>query len=393
MQRLATVAVLPLAALTLVSTVAHAQITITREGFPRQAEFIDTTYDLITTQVPMEGPDMVWDYSSASIGTMATEMHFDASGNAYFPGALNYYDSPLGFQSLVIPNDDYEMIDDNGWYRVGQHTTASLNNIMAMTGGARDSLNFPDDAVTVDGPIYDVKFPMTFGEEWTMTQHWSTKFFLTVAAFGVTDVPGARVRTFTDHRSVVGYGKVILPDPNGGAPDTTEVLQLRVDRLLIDSLFLGGAPAPAQLVNAFGLVQGDTTALRYYVWYTNNFGAPLLNINFSDNGSISSAVFRAPTGGIPASIDMLRSLSGRSFPNPVAAGSVVTIPLGTRSTHAGTVMLYDERGNTALRSQYHANAEDAISLRIPDNVVPGAYFFSVHDSDGRLIRHGKLKVE
>ncbi len=257
-------------------------VIITKDNFPRGGSFTDLGYfaDTNNMEAPSEGVNQVWDYSFLTPDSLVTQVHTDASNDPVFPDALNYIDNTINFNEFPVNGIQYEAIDEDGWYQQGRITEEVSYSITAISGGADDILRFPDREVPYGGRLNKLDFPVMYGKDWTQSQIENTEFELSVAAFGLNGVPGVNVRTVTENRSVVGEGKLIMPSEDGSPGLPMDVLLLKAEQTVMDSIFLGGAPAPAALLAAFGLTQGaTTTAAPRYIFYTPDFASNVLNVN------------------------------------------------------------------------------------------------------------------
>ncbi|MFK7906488.1 MAG: hypothetical protein AB8B69_15260, partial [Chitinophagales bacterium] len=261
---------------------SQPSVVINREDFPRGGSFTEIGYFVETDilDAPSEGIDQVWDYSFLTPDSLVTQVYTDASNDPDFSNALNYISGAVSFNAFPIPSNKYEAIDEEGWYDKGRTTKDVSYSITAISGGTDDVLRFPDSVIPYGGRLNRLDFPVAYGKAWTQSQIENTEFELTVAAFGLNGVPGVNVRTVTESRSVVGEGKLIIPSEDGSPGLPIDALLLKIENTLIDSVFLGGAPAPAALLNAFGLTQGAVTvrAVRY-IFYTPGFSSNVLNVN------------------------------------------------------------------------------------------------------------------
>ncbi|MDV7400435.1 hypothetical protein RZS08_53970, partial [Arthrospira platensis SPKY1] len=107
-------------------------------------------------------------------------------------------------------------------------------------------------------------------------------FNLTVSSFGLNNSPGQFVQYLEKKDSVVGSGDLIIPTLNG-ASIPYPILLVKSQTNVIDSVFLGGAPAPAALLMAFGLTQGSSYTDNYYYFYSPNFERPLMQLSMNSN--------------------------------------------------------------------------------------------------------------
>jgi len=371
-----------------------AQITVEREDFTRMQGFIDSTVRAIPVGiiVPDEGPDQLWDYSSLQYSELLETELFSAAGDANYPNALNYMENDLFFQGFTIPAFLYEAVDDQGWHYPGYVYTDVIFPLGAVTGGVNDSIRFVGGPSAFDGRQDILQFPMTYLDEWEQTNSISINFELSVAAFGLNKVPGFRKQINTQQRKVVGYGKVIIPDRDGSPSEPVDVLMIKSVFSSVDSFFLGGAPAPPPLTAAFGLVQGATTVDSFYVFYRKDFGEPILNINLpSSSGGLSA--FYTPGGlDVVSSVRSPVLMDVKHFPNPVAAGGVLTIQTEA-AISAGWISFSDITGRIIHQINFEQTLNNQMKINVPTQIPSGLYFYQIHNKQGILTHTGKVVVE
>ena len=369
---------------------AYTQVTITAETFPRETGFIDTVYrnlDIIIP-APTSGADQVWDYSALAVNDFYTQEHFDAELDVDFPSAQNYFQADLQFQGFPISSVTYEDLDAEGWFNVGRTLTDVIHPITAITGGPSDVLRFVGESNVFDGRINILDFPVTYEKQWSQSRDENINFELTVAAFGLNSTPGQNKRTLTENRAVVGYGTLIIPDASGEPTPAIDVLLMSVEQTRIDSMFLGGAPAPDALLAAFGLVQGGITSELFYVFYTPGFGSPVLNINPENN----TAFFRPQAADVSTGLDDLNQYHVNYFPNPISKGQTLHIQTEFQ-TYAGDVYLYNLNGQLVQKTPYFSVSGHEFQLSIPANTNSGSLIYKLHDQNGQAIGNGKLLIE
>ncbi|MBI1287691.1 MAG: T9SS type A sorting domain-containing protein [Flavobacteriales bacterium] len=373
-----------------------AQVTIGQSNFPRPAGYTDIGFKASVSGVamPTEGTGQTWDYSAlTTIATFETDW-MDASGDPDYPTALNYREQLLTFQVFDYESRVYEAVDANGWYSQGRVLMDTTYSITAFTGGANDALNFPDQVQEFDGRLNTLKFPMSYQSTWTESYTESTQFNLTVAANNLTNAPGLQKRTYTQTRTVVGEGTLMIPDENGNPSGSLDALLLKVDgRTVLDSFFLGGQLAPAPLLTAFGLTQGSVrNDPDFYVFYVTDFPTTVLNINLDAQGAISSVYYRPSAAALANSVgDELSFNALKSYPNPVIGGDVLNIDLSDHND-AVTIELVDLAGRQVFSSSV-SNSSRIARVAIPSNLTAGMYTMVVRNAKAVPLSMNKLMVK
>jgi hypothetical protein len=367
-----------------------AQITITQANFPRSAQFTDsfTIASPSGVVLPAHGAGQTWDYGNLVSSSLSTTDYFDATSDPNFPGALNYRPFNLVFQALPINSNLYEAIDANGFFELGRTIDDATYSIAGTSGGANDSLRFVGGNYIFPGRINALKFPLTYPNQWTESNEQNIDFEITVAGFGLNQAPGQNKAYHTQHREVVGYGTLVIPV--GSTPSLPiPALLIKVVHTRMDSFFLGGNPAPAPLMAAFGLNQGDTEVDSIYVFYTENFGAPVLNIGISGT-SASTVGYRSKAGTVPVSLNADIALHDAIYPNPVKAGSRLNIK-GEAILNANTAKIYDMNGRV-IDVQNLAAGTNAFHVNTPENLQPGIYILSFEESNGTILSRNRISI-
>jgi hypothetical protein len=377
--------ILSLAALPL-----FAQVVIDQSNFTRTAGLIDAGFQANATGVvaPSHGDNQTWDYSGLVNANPFTTVWIDASGDTDFPTALNYRDQQLSFQGFPISAQLYEAVDADGWYDLGRVLEEATYSITAISGGANDVLQFPAQVQVYEGRLNTLDFPVEFEKTWTQSYIEHTQFNLTVAAFGLDNAPGEAQRIHTHTRSVVGQGQLIIPNASGNPSGPLDALLLRIERSAVDSTFLGGSPAPAPLMSAFGLTQGSTVTAEFYAFYIEGFYHTPLNINLDAEGNVSSVFYRPAAAELATSIGNITTDEVGIYPNPVAAGDVLTI---AGNNVAVTAEVVDMTGRMVFSSAIPANAGNA-RINLPAGMVPGLYSLVLRGSDAAPVSVSKIIV-
>lgn len=379
--------------LSLATLPLFAQVVIDQSNFTRTSGFNDDGIQAVSTGVvaPSHGDDQTWDYSGLVNGNPFSTVWMSALGNTDYPTALNYRDQTLTFQVFPIATRLYEAVDANGWYDLGRVLEEATHSVTAISGGADDLLHFPAQVQEFEGRINILDFPVEYEKTWTQSYIEYTQYELTVAAFSLNSTPGAQKRIRTHTRTVVGQGQLIIPSADGSPSGPLDALLLHVESSLVDSFFLGGALAPAQLMTAFGLTQGSSSTVEFYAFYIEGFHNTALNINLDAQGNVSSVFYRPSAAELATSItDMGNADDLRTFPNPIAAGETLTITLGNET--AVTVDMVDMTGRiVASSSVKEVNAGQA-RINLPNSLTPGIYSVIMRGTDAAPLNVSKVVV-
>lgn len=244
-----------------------AQITLERSDYIRAADqsYDEWTVDLSSiTAPPTTGPNQVWDYSNINLVNSTTQTPV-AGNHASFPEAnlvITTNEVELGLLPVTI--NFYEVLNEDEYSTLGRITSPVSANLEPLTGNNMDMIELNGTVNVYEDHLYKYKFPVDYEDYWSSLVNFREDFLLTIQSFGLNQTPGQRVLNLTNINRVLGWGTLSLPNPDGGAPISIEALLFKEESITIDSLYLGGAPAPPALISAFGLQQGDiTTSVEY----------------------------------------------------------------------------------------------------------------------------------
>ncbi|MBI1307706.1 MAG: T9SS type A sorting domain-containing protein [Bacteroidetes bacterium] len=264
-----------------------------------------------------------WDVSTAT-NTSAFLWAREAANSTTFTDASFEKDIFYAFAGgLSYTSTQYVKISGNGLASQGEEIKdEQVIPLTALTGGANDNLTFPVQTIVYTSGIKEQKFPMTYGDVFTSSNSRSTKFNITVAAFGLNNVQGVRKTFYNTTDSVVGWGSVKVKHRNTGLTYNIPVLQVSHRVVVVDSFYLGGAPAPAQMLAAFGLSQNNTVNDRTMKFFRKDEVNPLIAIEYADATSATIDRFDIVQDRLEENsvgIEVLNALAAeiKVYPNPV----------------------------------------------------------------------------
>jgi hypothetical protein len=262
------------------------------------------------------------------------------------------------------------------------------NPIGALTMNQQDTLTFPEQVITYSAPLMDVKFPMSFGDNWSNSFMFNTDFELTYTAASLNQVPGQR-RSYMEQRdSVKGWGKMRVEDVTGTASAYMDVLAVQTTEMVTDSFFLMGGPAPTQLLMGFGLTQGMVTNKYTTRFFRSGEVTPLLSVEHTDNTFTTvdaATVMLNRHTPAPNSINGISAAAVNVYPNPVTDGRINVTNLAAGSwTYTLTSLSGQKVSGAALNA---ANGSAVIAL---DGVSGGVYHLSL-SKDG-MIQSSELVI-
>ncbi|MCT4664638.1 MAG: T9SS type A sorting domain-containing protein [Flavobacteriales bacterium] len=392
-----TLLIIGLFVMSLMGQDTQAQVTITQENYPRPHSWIDSFEVSFSSSItlPEIGANKVWNYANVLRDAKGERAHVDETNNTHFSDAINSYQADkvygLGTITYTLPSRSYEAIDQQGWYLTGRTFEGKTVSLQSITGNSNDKVHYPPNAVNdLNGRIDILKFPLNYQDSWSGSEVYDLHFNVTVSAFNLNNVPAFTRKQKFAEREVVGYGKLTLPKPDHSATEEMDVLLVKINILSTDSHFLNGNPAPAALLNAFGLSQTDTNKQEYYAFYRPGYPAsPLFFI--IENGAVERVIYRYHAAEDFIGLDELDFSNSSVYPNPVSVGEEVSITVENSSGEV-KVDFYDIQGRYLFQSTSPVLNSDEIKIQIPLGIKPGILFYKISDKSQGLRAMGKLEV-
>lgn len=203
------------------------------------------------------------------------------SGSA-FPTATFTQPGAYPFSSLMYYIDAIYDVTPTGIINYGEHIERQALSLAGVSGATTDTLTFLQQDIPYTSNPKDLKYPCTMGTTWTEVIPYVTDFELTILAYGLDHTPGERRSHLTRSYNVIGWGKMRVNTPSGPSA-YMDVLEVEISHRVIDSFYLGGAPAPESLLTAFGTTQGQVSETNYRRFYRAGELRELARVTYSNN--------------------------------------------------------------------------------------------------------------
>lgn len=382
---------------------AYAQITLNRSDFGMTGTQNDTTLlkacNTVGVARPTYGNNQVWDYTNLRdsiptvyqiVSTLANS--FGTSLPAPFASATYAYQGFGGIApSLLFPVFRFEKIDNTGYYSMGYAHNSAKFPIGTVTGGASDTLEFLASLRVFAN--YLEKFPMTANSTWKIADRDTSNFRLTVRAFGLNQTPGNRVSVTNAKDTIVGWGTLRLRNPAGGNPLNFAVLLREKTGGSVDSFFLGGAPAPAALLQAFGLTQGRISTYNTQLDFLGvGYKYSLVSFYISPNNQlfyIQRGVL--PNIGLTVSNADIRAdeITVKTFPNPATEGVFFEFDKSTAADW--NIMIYNTAGQIVTMQPVSTGiGATTVKILLSENLAMGNYFYNIIDENSLIRAKGQF---
>jgi len=370
----------------------QAAITLTFKNFivPAKADYFYQGADASGIVIPSQGTHQRWDYSNLNKNDANNNaISYVPANNPAYPNALRQFDNSFLLAGLPIAQTTMEGNNKSSYHGLGTHLEKQAFPLESITGNPGDSLIIDKQDVQEPHQVFE-KYPVTYSTSFHSHSISKTGFHLSIAAFGLDHVPGQFVQHTFDNRDVLGWGKVRVPTESGPSKYIKALLQ-KLSVLKIDSVYLAGQPAPAALLAAFGVTQGETTRSFYqYRFYQENTDAYLINFSMDPTFSTITGlnydtkyVDKNPGNIIAAATDANASFSPNElavkvFPNP--SPSEFTISFNNKSGSKASVVVFDLYGRPVQRMETVSN-----TLRFGKDLKPGTYSVQVISNNEKKV--------
>jgi hypothetical protein len=229
--------------------------------------------------IPSVGVNRQWNYSNLT-KTGVDNRTMIVPSNVNFPTAT-YVDTNVS--TVFIPGwyyyyDPYLENAPDGVKYLG-YVVKNQRYGIQMTGNPKDSCIFPEQFLVYGNPNMFMPFPSTMSSSWHLDHRNVLNFQLTIASYGLNKTSCQKVTHIVGVDTVVSWGKMRIPT-NLGPSLAYDVLLVKRMISFTDSFYMAGTPAPAGLLNAFGVAQGQRSSSGRYLFWREDARYTLLMVNF-----------------------------------------------------------------------------------------------------------------
>lgn len=367
---------------------ANAQLVLTASNNPHTAPYGDIR-EIVQMNIPapQEGSNIVYDYSSL----VAVDQDLIPYNLATREGFTDYDRFSYGSSNLgPVPlfSEYYTKKTAAGIQRTGSYKLPQNLGLELFTGSNLDSLKFPGNSVIFEEPAFDIQYPATYGSSWASDYIFTTNFNISVAAFGLNQVPGYQVQNVEFTMEVAGSGTLILPTLDGPS-EPFDVLVFKETRQSTDTVYLGGALAPAALLDAFGLAQGQMNIQNRYYFYTENQERPLMVLYMSEDWVTVTQCFFASDDITNSVVTVENTDLAKPYPNPVRQNEAVIFNV---PNHGNCVLsVYDQLGQLVATESQQSSSGNTLTWNTSSKTPVGMYIYSIENVDGTSFQ-GKIIV-
>lgn len=380
------------------SITASAQTHVfTYANGPKNPVGIDTMYGTVLSSIPPvpDGQLHTWDLSAAVLASYRYYSAFSVASG--FTGATH---SNLAYIEFGT-NQKYESqlmmsIDTSGIKTIGERLARQAFSL--NTANPTDSVVVLAQDVNYSAPLVRMPYPCTMSTKWNSTARAVYKLSITYTPTPLPQVknaPAERVTITTSTNEVVGWGHMKIKRLDGRPSGQRPVLEVKNTITTVDSFYINGAPAPAQLLAAAGIQQGETNTVYQKTFYREYEMLPMCNITYknanfndADKEDVNMHAQRLP---FPDGIDDVSAPVAEIYPNPNNGQFTVSVPDANNGKWSYTVTdVVGKNVQTGVLSINNANKKVVVSLA--ESVVPGTYIVNI-EHDGNAVSGKKIVVQ
>jgi len=251
-----------------------------------------------------------------------------------------------------------------------------------FTGDPLDSLVFSPQVIAYNNSLPILKLPATLSSKWAATTPRVVNFMVTIGAVGLSNAPGQHKQIRSHLDSVVGWGKMKVPIAGKGASAWIPVLQVQHRDIAVDSFFLGGSPAPDNLLIGIGLTQGQSDTVSRTYFYRAGAYRPLVEaVHMAPSHSSTVSKLYMHALDLPEEPNAVPSVSAaddiRVYPNPVRNGKL-NIDLRGYAGERWSYTLININGQQIAGGKLSSGNT---SISLPADLQAGVYWISLIQAD------------
>ena len=331
-------------------------------------------YDASFLPLPEAGDNQTWDYSEISTdGLLRYVTAYLEPDKSAFPNASMAANTRYALSQFSLTGQSFYEMRETGKYYIGNRYDAVSFDLGLGT------LDVPEQTVPLSVGYTDLLLPASLGLDWSTTSITALDTRLTLSALGLDNAPLVYQSATTHHDTIIGAGTLILP-----TGQSFQTLLRKERRVILDSFFLNNQPAPATLLDLFGVAQGAVRTRDAYTFYSPGINAYVVTIyDYGTEGRdmyfrddlATSGVAERVAGDIPT----------RLYPNP-ATGGTIAMEFEKSSDARWELVISNALGEKVQAVPVTRTAGKVRMQFEPGASMPnGAYFCELLDENGNRV--------
>lgn len=340
-------------------------------------ERVEWFYMEAAPEIPQGGENQVWDYSNVQHNGYYYFYDCGEASNAAIPEATYTQTGTFGLNQVNIDGFVYMHVTETG-----EHIIANEYKETTVDLGL-GTLYIPDQVHRIGNENTRLQLPASYQSNWSSEIAVDIDMELTVPSAGLQDAPFMFRQSSLSSDTVIGSGTIKLPDNQ-----EFQVLLAKRKIVVLDSFFLGGQPAPDQLLAAFGVAQGTLSEKVEYRFFAPGVYDYLVRI-IDDGQGTEGSYRRSSTTDVEPIADAQTPV--HVYPNPVQGNNATTVQFEKTSPAAWSIEIANTLGQTVHTiGVQHATGTVRSTFAMPASLSAGTYFYTIRDERGHRVYDGTI---
>ncbi|MGE3801447.1 MAG: T9SS type A sorting domain-containing protein [Candidatus Kapaibacterium sp.] len=355
---------------------AQTELVITYEnaGFDKPGDSAYTrNYEPSFFTLPETGENVTWDYSNIIIdGLRRFVTGYLEPDKSAFPNATFSIKARYALNEFTLTGHAFYELRDSGEYYVGNHYDGATFDL------GLGYLGVPEQTVPLSVGYNDLLLPASMGTTWSTTTVSNLTTYLTLPPLGL-DEASLVLRQYNSYEDeIVGSGTLVLP---GG--QSFQALLRKEVRVHVDSFFLNNQPAPSDLLDLFGVVQGGSDTREEYTFFSPGISSHVMKIIVT-LGSYD-IYLRDDLSTSSVADGVAETASVRLYPNP-AKGGTIAMEFEKSSDAPWELVICNPLGEIVQTVPVERSAGNVRLLFEPGaSMSSGMYFCELRNEEGKRV--------
>lgn len=227
-----------------------------------------TSVNVNSVAIPQVSANALWDYSNL-VTTGDFSVTFQSTADYQLCSSNLKQSSSIDVFGHALPSFKHLQYTYSGLTIEGHEYAPANLSLGNITGNYNDSLYFLGEDWLYTTPESELIFPVQFNDTYSSTNQDTLEFVANIPALGWVNFAFNQITTRSVSYHIIGWGNMILPNPEKQTLDTFEVL-LRKKVVLETSTFVDNAGnlLPNSLLSTLGYNQVQTIMTIHHTFYT-----------------------------------------------------------------------------------------------------------------------------
>ena len=278
-------------------------------------------------------------------------------------------------------------VNSVGMQEFGRSVAPWAHPLWMETAGMTDTLWIDGQFDPYSIPRTTLRFPANYGSSWTSEYYEDFHLHVSLETDSIVRMPGVVREYVVETNTIVGWGKMRVPDASGHPSAFFDVLQIRVETATLDSVLMQDPVRNPVMELILRIPQGrrDTQYRQVFV-----MAGPLVPLAIAEFSSSSNPIPKRITtltrAGMNGVAQIEAALKPMYYPNPCSAGALLHGVGNGGFQEPQLLKLVNPEGKTIELER------ETGGWRVPNGVTPGFYYLPCPFADAAPIGM-MLKVE